>query len=258
MTADNFITPNERAFSGAMALVTHALFFALIVFGVSWQKREPTAMVAELWNSLPPMSAPKPEPEVKPQPEPPPPPPPKVEAKPVPKAEPVPVPKADIALKDKKDKERKAQEELAEKKKREQAQARVAEQKDQQAKAAEQQRLAREQDAALKNIAVQQAAAQTKLIDEYIGRIQAKIRSRVNRAGCASLTNPEIQVRVILLPDGNVLADPEIRKSSGSSPSCDTAVTRAVLLAQPLPLPPDPALFPKFRELNLPFTPNKE
>ena len=31
MTANGFITPNERALSGALALVMHALFFALLV-----------------------------------------------------------------------------------------------------------------------------------------------------------------------------------------------------------------------------------
>lgn len=257
MTAGAYITRNEKTLSGALTLVMHLLFFALLVSGVTWQKHhQPEAMVVDLWNTLPPLPSPKPAPEVKP---PPAPPAPKVEAKPVPKVEPKPVVKPDIAFKEKKEKERKAKEEaLAEKKKREQEQARLAMLKEQQAKEAEAKRLAREQEEALKKIAAQQAAAQTKLIDEYIGKIQAKIRSRVNRAGCASLTNPEIQVRVILLPDGNVLAEPEIRKSSGSSPSCDSAVTKAVLLAQPLPLPPDPALFPRFRELNLPFTPNKE
>src|SRR5687767_4394372 len=136
VTANPFHSPGERALSGAMALVMHVLFFALLVFGVSWQKRQPEAMVVDLWNNLPPVSAPKPEPapEVKPEPERPPAP--KVEAKPVPKAqpksepkpvakpvakaEPKPAVKPDIALLDKKEKERKAQQQaLAEKEKRE-------------------------------------------------------------------------------------------------------------------------------------------
>ncbi len=260
MSAYAYETPNDKAISSALALVIHGLFLALLIFGVNWQKREPAAMVAELWSNLPPLSSPRAEPPPPPKAEPEPPKPaPKVEAKPIPKAEPKPQPKADIDLRDKKEKEKKAKEQAALEKKKREEQERAEALKQQQAKeAAEAQRLGREQDEALKKIAAQQAAAQTKLIDEYIGRIQAKIRSRVNRAGCASLTNPEIQVRVILLPDGNVLGEPEIRKSSGSSPSCDTAVTRAILLAQPLPLPPDPTLFPKFRELNFPFTPNKE
>jgi colicin import membrane protein len=34
-------------------------------------------------------------------------------------------------------------------------------------------------------------------------------------------------------------------------------VERAILRAQPLPLPPDPALFKDFRELNLIFRPKE-
>ena len=110
-------TPNEKALSGALALVMHVLFFALLVFGVAWQKRESPPMVAELWSELPaPKVAPPPPPTIEPKPEPKaqPKPPPKIEPKPAPK----PDPKADIALREKKEKERKAKEqELAEKKK---------------------------------------------------------------------------------------------------------------------------------------------
>jgi colicin import membrane protein len=261
MSAEVFSTPNERALSGALAVTMHALFLLLLVFGVSWQKRQQEAMVVDLWNNLPPVAVPKAEPAPpKPEPEPPKPEPrveakrvPKVEPKPVPKAEPKPAVKPDISLKEKKEKERKAAEQaLAEKKKRDQEQTRLAVLKEQQVK----ERAAREQEDALRKLAQQQAAAQTKLVDEYVAKIRDKIQRRVVKAGCAQLGDPEIQLRVTLLPDGNVLGEPEIRKSSGGSP-CDTAVTRAVLLAQPLPLPPDPALFPKFRELNLNMHPNR-
>ena len=258
--AQAYATPNEKAIAGALALVMHLLFFGLLVLGVSWQKRQPSvAAVVDLWNNLPPLPVPKVEPAPPPKPEPEPPKPePKAEVKPPPpKAEPKPAVKPDIALKEKKEKERKAKEqELAEKKKREQEQARVAALKQKQTQEAEARRLAREQEEALKKLAQQQAASQTKLVDEYVAKIQAKIKARINRAGCASLGSPEIQLKVILLPDGNVLGDPEIRKSSGGSP-CDNAVARAVLLAQPLPLPPDPALFPRFRELDLKLRPNE-
>jgi colicin import membrane protein len=272
MTADVFNTSHERALSGAMALVMHALFFALLVFGVSWQKREPAAMVVDLWNNLPPMAAPKPEPRAEPEPPPkaepkpePPKPEPKPEPKAVPRAEPKPVPKAepkpavkpDIALLEKKEKERKAREQaVAEKKKREQEQQ-LAAQRQQQAEAEAKQRLAREQEEALRKLAQQQAAAQARVVDEYIAKIQARIKSRIIRTGCLALTNPEIHLKVILLPDGNVLGDPEVRKSSGAAP-CDNAVARAVLAAQPLPVPADPALFQKtFRDLDLRLRPNE-
>ncbi len=269
MTADAFTTttPNERVISGAMALVTHALFFALLVFGVTWQKRQPEAMVVDLWNNLPPMSAPKaePAPDVKAEPEPPrPEPPPKVEVKPPPKAEPKPVPKAepkatvkpDIALQEKKEKERKAAEQaLAEKKKRELEHAQVAALREQQAKEAEaKQRAAREQEEALKKLAAQQATAQEKLKNEYIERIRAKIRRFIieppNLQG-----NPEVEMDVVLLPGGEVLGV-KTRKASATS-AWDNAVERAILKAQPLPLPPDPAMFKDFRELNLKIRPKE-
>ena len=273
MTADGFTTPNERAISGAMALVMHALFFVLLVFSVTWQKRQPEAMVVDLWNNLPPVAAPKaePAPEVKPEP-PAPKPQPKVEAKPVPKAEPKPVPKAepkpvpkaepkptikpDIALQEKKEKERKAAEQaLAEKKKREQEQAQVAAAKARQAKEAEaRQQAAREQEEALKKLAAQQATAQSKVVDEYKRRIAEKIKRFIieppNLQG-----NPEVEMDVVLLPGGEVLGV-KTRRASGMS-AWDNAVERAIMKAQPLPLPPDQAMFKDFRELNLKFRPKE-
>ena len=54
---------------------------------------------------------------------------------------------------------------------------------------------------------------------------------------------------VVLLPGGEVLGV-KTRKASAMS-AWDNAVERAILKAQPLPLPPDPAMFKEFRELNL-------
>jgi len=249
MTAFALETQNEKAISGALTLVMHLLFFALLVFGVAWQKHEPAAMVAELWSSLPaPKTAPLPpkaEPELpKPQP--------KAEAKPVPKVEPKPAPKPDIALRDKKEKALKAKErELAEKKKREE-QARLEALKKEQAKEAEALRLAREQDEALKKLAQSQAAAQAKLVDEYKYRIQEKIKRFVIEPPNLPKT-AQVEFDVVLLPGGDVLSV-KLRKSSALA-AYDSAVERAILKAQPLPLPPDPAMFKEFRELNLIFRP---
>ena len=242
MIAYAYATQSEKTVSGALTLLMHGLFLVLLVFGVAWQKRESPTMVAELWSSLPPPPAPKVEPP-KAVPEPP-----KPEPKPVVKPAPKPQPKADIALREKKEKVLKTKE-LAEKKKKEE-QARLEALK----REAEAKRL-REQEEALQKLAAQQAAARAQTIDEYTRRIHDKIRSRIVNAGCLSLKNPEVQLQVILQPDGNVLDEPRVRKSSGAA-TCDAAVTRAVILAQPLPLPPDKALFPRFRDLNLNFRPN--
>ncbi len=253
MTAHAYETQNEKALSGALTLVMHLLFFVLLVFGVTWQKREPAAVVAELWSNLPaPKTAPAPPPP-KAEPEPPKPRP-KAEAKPVPKVEPKPAPKPDIALRDKKEKALKAKErELAEKKKREEL-ARLEALKQQQAKEAEAIRLAREQDEALRKLAQSHAAAQERIIDEYKRRIEEKIRRFVIEPPNLPKT-AQVEFDVVLLPGGEVLGV-KLRKSSALA-AYDSAVERAILKAQPLPLPPDPAMFKEFRELNLIFRPKE-
>jgi colicin import membrane protein len=259
MTAYVNETPNEKALSGALALVMHALFFALLVFGVAWQKREAPPMTAELWSELPaPKVAPPPPPKVEPKPVPkaqPKPPPPKIEPKPAPK----PDPKADIALREKKEKERKAKEqELAEKKKRAEQkkleeQAQLEKLKAQQEKERAEQ-LAREQDEALRKIAQSQAAAQARLVDEYKRRIADRIRRFIiEPPGLKG--NPEVEFDVVVIPGGDVL-DVKLRRASGQA-AWDAAVARAIQKAQPLPLPPDPALMREFRELNLKFRPKE-
>ena len=249
MTAYAYETQNEKAISGALTLVMHLMFFALLVFGVAWQKREPPAMVAELWSNLPaPKAAPAPPPP-KTEPEPP-----KAAAKPVPEVEPKPAPKPDITLREKKEKALKAKErELAEKKKREE-QARLEALKQQQAKEAEAIRLAREQDEALKKLAQSQAAAQATLVDEYKRRIAERIKRFIIEPPSLQ-GNPEVEFDVIVLPGGEVL-DVRTRKASGQAP-WDNAVERAIRRAQPLPLPPDPVLMREFRELNLKFRPKE-
>jgi colicin import membrane protein len=255
MSAVVYETHNEKAISGALTLVMHILFFALLVFGVSWQKRQTDTIVAELWSNLP-QPAPEAEPPLPPKAEPEPPKPaPKVEAKPVPKVEPKPQPKAEIDLREKKEKERKAKSEaLAEKKKREE-QERLETVKRQQAKeAAETKRLAQEQADALKKLAAQQATAHAREVDKYRQAIAAKIKRFIveppNLQG-----NPEAELDIVVLPGGEVL-DVRTRKASGQS-AWDNAVERAIRRAQPLPLPSDPALMKEFRELNLKFRPKE-
>lgn len=280
MTAGVYTTRNERAISGALALAMHLLFLVFLIVGVSWQQREPQPVVVDLWSDLPPLPAPKPPPPRVAKPAPAPPlPAPKVEAKPAPKVEPKvepkPVPDPEIALKEKKEKERKAREQaLAEKKKREQDAAekkrreakalaekklqeervRLTALKAQQAKEAEARQLVREQQEAQRRLAAAQASARAKLIDEYTQRIRAKIMRFIvappNLQG-----NPEVVFAVTVLPGGEIL-DVKTRRSSTVA-AWDSAVERAIRRAQPLPLPPDPALMREFRELELVFRPKE-
>ena len=65
--------------------------------------------------------------------------------------------------------------------------------------------------------------------------------------------NPEAEFDVVLLPGGEVLSA-TLKRASGNA-AYDSAVERAIQKAAPLPLPPDPAMFRDFRELNLKFRP---
>jgi len=253
----NDVSRNEKRISGALALATHLLFLALLVFGVSWQQQKPdSAVIVDLWNDLPPLPQPKveePPPEAKPAPEPPKPVA-KVEPKPVPKPEVKPVVKPDIALKEKEkfEKERKLKErQILEAKKRDEEKKKQAALKEQQAREA---KAKQEQEEAIKQQLAQQQAAQLRLINEYKQRIRDKIRRFIveppNLQG-----NPEVEFDVVLLPGGEVLGV-KLRKGSALA-AYDNAVERAILKAQPLPLPPDPALFKDFRELNLKFRPKE-
>jgi colicin import membrane protein len=293
MTFDDFAR-NEKMVSGVAAVVMHLLFFALLMFGVSWQKREPdSAMVVDLWSSLPaPPKAEAPRPEPKPEPEPPKPAPkpepkpvpPKAEPKPPPKPEPKPAIKPDIALKEKLEKERKLKEEqqkleqekkrkeeqvrkekerekaealkqhqkeLAEKKQRDEKQ--LAEKKQREEKEAEAKRAAQEQADAQRKLAAQQAAASAKMVDEYRRRISEKIKRYIVEPPNLN-AKAEVEFDIVVLPGGEVLSA-KLKRSSNSLPAYDSAVERAIMRAQPLPLPPDPALMSQFRELNLVFKP---
>lgn len=244
-------TPNEKAISGALALVMHALFFTMLVLSVNWQRPEPAAMVAELWSNLPSPKAdvpPPPPPQVEPVP-------PRPQPQAEPKVEPRAEPKAEIDLREKKEKERRAKEELAEKKKqqdRQLADKKKREEQDRKTKeAAEAKRLAQEQADALKKLAQQQAAEQSqqaKEIEKYRAAIQAKIRRFIveppNVQG-----NPVAELTIVILPGGEVL-DVRTKKSSGQT-IWDNACERAIRRAQPLPLPPaDSPIFKEFRELT--------
>ena len=291
MTFDD-LARREKTVSGIAAVVMHLLFFALLVFGVSWQKREPdSAMVVDLWSSLPaPPRAETPRPQPKPEPEPPKPEP-RPEPKPAPpppKPEPKPTVKPDIALKEKqakrklkeeqeklerekklKQEQARREKELAERKQREekllaekkqkdlaekkQREKELAEKKLKEQKEAEAKRAAAEQADAQRKLAAAQAAASQKMIDEYRRRISEKIKRYIVEP---PNLNPkaEVEFDIVVIPGGEVLSA-KLKRSSNSIPAYDSAVERAIMRAQPLPLPPDPALASQFRELNLVFKP---
>lgn len=255
-----------RGLAGILAVLVHLVFVGVLVFGVSWQTREAAPVMAELWSSLPapapklePKAEPKPEPEPAPRPEPEPEPEPKPVPKPEPKVKQPKPAKAEIELKAKEKEKKKRQEEQkkAEEEKRKQAELKRLEQEKQKQERAlqEQQREAlRQQQEAANALARQQATAQTRLENDYKGRIRDKIKRFIIVPPDVP-GNPQAEFEVTLMPGGEVL-HAKLARSSGN-PAYDNAVERAIYKAQPLPLPPDPSLFGRFRELQLKFRLNE-
>lgn len=238
------IAPEADQFSfqsGVLALLVHIAFFALLIFGITWQAQEPAGVVVELWSDLP---APETKQAVKPVEPPPPPPEPIKKAPPKPVvAPPPPTPAPDIALKEKRLKEEKLKQEQLRKEQLKQEQARLVE-------------VARQQQIEMaKRALAQQTAALQTIKGEYVGRIQSKIRGKLNKTLCGD-GKPQLEFDLALLPTGQLRGNPILRKSSGIT-ACDRAVENAILQSEPLPVPSQPEAFGIFRELHLIFTPNE-
>jgi len=267
--------------AGFLAIAVHVLLLGAMLVSFNWKAAHPVINITEveLWDKLPaaqPVTLPQPKPEPKPI----------VEEKPEPKPEPIvekkpetEEPKLDIALESKKKELIKQKEELEklklenlklDKQKKEDLTKELAEEmredalKD--AKAAEKQaKLDRQKalDKLKQDMLNENAGADTKaasaanasVIGEYTDKIKSKIRGNVNKTLCGD-GNPELQFSVGLLPTGELSGPPKLTKSSGSA-ACDDAVERAIAASQPLPLPSDPAIYAKFRNLNLKFKPNE-
>ena len=245
-----------------LALAVHAAFFALIVFGVTWQSRPDTPVQAEIWDKLPPVpakAAPKQEPRP-PEPEPPRQEPPKPEPmKPPPKPpeekpEP-PRPDPAIAKRLEREKEKKEKVEREKVQKQKEDEAKKKREKDDAEKKKREDEVKRREDERLKAEAekarVEAAAAKKSEIDSFINQIKNKIRGKANVPDTVT-GNPEVQVRIRVLPGGEVL-DITVTRKSGN-PTYDAAIERGIRSASPLPVPAaNSELFPQFRDLNLNF-----
>ncbi len=255
-----------------LALVVHVIFFAILIFSVSWQVKPTAPLMAEVWDSLPPARnapAPTPTPALpEPTPTAPPPveppiakktPPPEVE-----KAPPQPT-KAEIDLKLKQEREvterkKREEKEVADKKKAEDvkkeqdkkkeellkkqrdevANQRALDNKIKEEQAASQ---ARENQARAAQQAAQKAAA-----DGYAQKIAALIRSRANVPDTV-VGRPKVQIQLRLLVNG-VVFDAKVVKPSGN-PVYDEAIERAINGIQTWPLPERPELLGSTRTLIL-------
>ena len=231
--------------AGMLAVTVHLLFLALLIYGVRWQNRAPDSFAVELWQSLPldevavveapaPVAAPKAEEAAKPI------------AEAVPAAPPHVAAQAKIELRDKKVvKKTPPQPGAKELRRRKEAEAqRKLEQRAEQRRMAEQARVREE---------VRRATAAE--IGRYEDMIRSKIRHNIVMPPDVA-PNAEAVFKVPLLPGGTVL-DAVLLKSSGH-PAYDEATERAIYKAQPLPLPTDPLLKKKFRELRLTIRPEEK
>jgi colicin import membrane protein len=254
-----------------LAVLVHAAFFGLIVFGVTWQSKPTAPLQAEVWDKLPPTKTaephkppapkhePKPEPPKPepPKPEPPKPEPPKPEPPKPPEVKPQP-PKPDPAIAEKAEREKRERAkreklEKEEKKKREDEEIRKKREREELAKKKREDEEKRKQEEVARKEAERVAAEardrQQKEFDGFVNGIRAKIRGRANVPDTVR-GNPEVTVRIRVLPGGEVLDISVVKRSS--NPAYDTAIERAIRSASPLPVPPaSHPLFPQFRELNL-------
>ena len=265
--------------AGWLALLVHVLLLGALIFSFNWKAAHTVVAVSEveLWDSLPIESKPEPPKPKKPTKVIPPKPVEeveKVEPKVVePKVEEPKVeaakPEVDIALEKKKKEEeqkKKDADKLAEKKRKDDAKAeekkkladlqkKVSEESDTKEKI-DSEVLARMRAETLSENAKPSAAASQGVVDEYVTKIQAKIRGNVNRSLCSE-GNPELKFKVSLMPNGEFSSNPALTKSSGNA-ACDGAVERAIIASEPFPLPTDPDALARFRNLNLNFKPNAE
>ena len=253
--------------AGVYSVLVHTLLLGALLISFNWKTTHPISIAqVELWKSVA-VEEHKPAPAPEPLPEPMP-----VE-KEIPKPEPVvapeekPEPKVEIAIEKKPVKKEPVKEEPPKP---------VAKANDALAKLQEE---ARQE--ALKNKSVSKSntndalkklqqeslnedkaageqkasAASAGLVDEFKTKIQAKIRSNVNKTLCGD-GNPELKFEIGLIPTGELSGSPRLVKSSGNA-ACDDAVERAIRMSEPLPLPQDASLFSQFRNLKLTFRPNE-
>ena len=228
--------------AGVLALLVHVVFFIFMTFGLSWKTFPPEGVVVDLWSDLP-QPAQLPTKKAKPLRSKPVQPPKKVKPLP-PKIEKTPaLTKPDITIKKEKIKKPKplVKKQQTDKKQKARIAAEVERLQKQQLEEEERERLR-------KKAAGAQAAFKHQLIDEYKAKILAKIKSRLVMPPDLP-HDPVAEFDVTLLPGGEIL-DVKMRKSSGYI-TFDRAVERAIIMSRPLPLPPDPRLFPSFRNLSL-------
>lgn len=243
-----------RVPAGILALLVHGIFFALLYFGLNWNRQAymPATMRVQLWASLPDQVVAPPVRRKIEEAVPPPPQPEKVaqpdivipeKKKPVPVPPEVPKPKPE---------QKKPVPQTVKVAKPKPEKPKVTKQNQEAVRMAEQQAALQKAEQARQ---AELAAAIGQVMDKYQAKIRAKIRSNIVMPPDVA-KDARAEFMVTLLPGGTVL-NAELVKSSGNA-VYDKAVERAILKSDPLPVPPDVTLFDRFRKLDLVFKPNNE
>ena len=283
----SWLENNDNLQANLFTLVIHLALFIFMIFSVNWQPKTPYYAEVELWDAIPTQIKPKPlikktTPRVeKPQPS---------ESKKIAEAK----RDADIQLKKKKAAELKKKK-AAELKKLDQLKKKALEEEklDQlKKKALEEEKLTELQKRLLEDERVEEVqkklleqddleriqeelrnkdlAKETRIaiegtedlvagsnsgeLEKYKALIQQKIYQNVNKQLCG-LDPVELTFEIVLMPTGDLIGNAKMLKSSKIE-SCDQAVERAILQAQPLPMPQDNRLFSQLKKLKLKFQPN--
>ena len=278
----SWLENNDNLQANLFTLVIHLALFIFMIFSVNWQPKTPYYAEVELWDAIPTQIKPKPlikktTPRVeKPQPS---------ESKKIAEAK----RDADIQLKKKKAaelkkkkaaelKKKKAaelekldqlkkkaleEEKLTELQKRlledervEEVQKKLLEQDDLERIQEELRNkdLAKETRIAIEGTEDLVAGSNSGELEKYKALIQQKIYQNVNKQLCG-LDPVELTFEILLMPTGDLIGNAKMIKSSKIE-SCDQAVERAILQAQPLPMPQDNRLFSQLKKLKLKFQPN--
>lgn len=243
MTADHpLLRPSNasgKRISFALAAIIHLALAAFLFYGVRWQTKATDIVDVDLVSSIPVQIAVPPALEM----EPPAPAEIKQEAKPAKPA--LPPPRPEIAIKEK------------EIKPPADSKPRIDPFQEQLKLEAEKLTARKVEDSAAQELAkikasqeAKAAAAKSKEIANYIGRIISAIRPRIALPPDLK-GNPEAVFLVTQLPSGEILSV-VIKRSSGNA-TLDANIERAILKSSPLPKPEQSDLFS--RELNLTFRP---
>ena len=265
----SWLENNNNLQANLFTLIIHLALFIFMIFSINWNVKAPYYAEIEIWDAIPTQTKPKPlikksKPKIK-------------KSAPSIEQNKAKIKKdADIQLKKKKAAELKKKKEidrlqkqlLAEEKLEKIQKQLLAEEKLEkiQKDLLAQERLEKLQDnlrdkdlAKETRVAIEGqqdlvAGANSGELEKYKALIQQKIYQNVNKQLCG-LDPVELIFEIVLMPTGDLIGNAKMIKSSKIE-SCDLAVERAILQAQPLPMPQDRNLFSQLKKLKLKFQPN--